>query len=316
MPLTHFFTHFFYRAQFTYIFINKNPFYLCMQQLTEEQRQQLEEKIKSMSPEQLKELQKQQCIFCQIVSGKVSSKKLYEDKKCVVVFDINPAAKGHLLLLPREHYAIMPQVPEEVLGHLFVVAKNLSQVLLKTYKVDGTNVFIANGPAAGQRAQHFMAHLIPRKGGDGILNIEEKLVDAAMVEKVKAAVEGKLRELLESKKFPGSKEEQKIIPVKEEEIFLTSHLAKRYHQKNCAFAQNIPEGSKILFSKEEAAASGKNPCTCVSGRKIPLVKEKPKRKPMQQGVISTVKVEPKQKASKQKREQQGANLDDIARLFS
>ena len=82
-----------------------------MPEPTEEQRKQWEEKIKNMSPEELQELQRQQCIFCQIISSKIPSKKIYEDSTCLAVLDINPAAKGHLLLLPKEHYAIMPQVP-------------------------------------------------------------------------------------------------------------------------------------------------------------------------------------------------------------
>ncbi|MEK6900770.1 MAG: HIT domain-containing protein, partial [Nanoarchaeota archaeon] len=107
-----------------------------------------------MSPEELMELQKKQCIFCQIVAEKVPAKKVFEDESIIAILDINPAAKGHILVLPKEHYAIMPQVPEEVIGHLFVVCKTLSNVLLKTLLVSGTNVFIANGLAAGQRAHH------------------------------------------------------------------------------------------------------------------------------------------------------------------
>ena len=172
-----------------------------MQQFTEEQQKQSQEKLKNLAPEQLKELQKQQCIFCQIIAGKSSSHKIYEDAQCMAVLDINPATKGHLLLFPKKHYAIMPQVPEDIQGHLLVIAKKLSRILLKTFKADGTNFFAANGAAAGQRAQHFLIHIIPRKGGDGILNIEEKLVSREMVSKVKTAVEGKLQELLGFKKM-------------------------------------------------------------------------------------------------------------------
>ena len=75
------------------------------EQMSEEQRKELEEKIKNMSPEELREFQKQQCIFCQIIAGKVPAKKVYEDEHCVAVLDINPAAKGHLLLIPK---IIMP----------------------------------------------------------------------------------------------------------------------------------------------------------------------------------------------------------------
>ncbi|MBS3126878.1 HIT family protein [Candidatus Woesearchaeota archaeon] len=181
----------------------------AMPQLTEEQRKQLEEKLRNMSPEELREFQKQQCIFCQIISGKVPSKKIYEDNTCLAVLDINPATKGHLLLLPKEHYTIMPQLPDKEIGHLFSVAKTLSQLLLKALKVSGTTVFIANGLAAGQRAQHFMIHLIPRKEGDGILDFQEKLVDAKMRQKVRAAIENKLNEIL------GVKKEVVNVPEKE-----------------------------------------------------------------------------------------------------
>ena len=132
------------------------------------QQQVTEEDLKNMSPEQIAELQKQNCIFCQIVQGKVSSKKIYEDDKCMAILDINPANPGHILLLTKEHYQVMPQVPDETISHLFSMVKFLSQATLKGIKAEGTNIVIANGMAAGQKAPHFMIHIIPRKEGDGL----------------------------------------------------------------------------------------------------------------------------------------------------
>lgn len=128
----------------------------------------IEQDLSNMSPEEIAELQKQQCVFCHIVSGKVASKKIYEDSRCIAILDINPANPGHILLVSKEHYQIMPQVPEDVIGHMFVVIKHLSQAALKALDVKGTNVIIANGVAAGQRAPHFMIHIIPRTDGDGL----------------------------------------------------------------------------------------------------------------------------------------------------
>ena len=128
----------------------------------------LQEKLKNMSPEELREYQKKNCIFCQIVVGNVASKKIYEDNKVIAVLDINPANPGHLLVMPKEHYAIMPLMPEDLLGHLAMVTKALSHALLKALKAEGTTIFIANGMSAGQRAQHFMLHIIPREEGDNI----------------------------------------------------------------------------------------------------------------------------------------------------
>ncbi len=166
------------------------------EKITPEQQKELEEKLKSMSPEEIMQLQKQQCIFCQIIAGKIPSKKIYEDEKVFVVLDINPAAKGHVLLLPKEHYAIMPQVPDKDLGHYFLVARSFSHVLLKTLQASGTSIFIANGLAAGQKAQHFILHIIPRKEGDGLLKAEEKIIRKDVQEKVRIAVENKLNEVL------------------------------------------------------------------------------------------------------------------------
>ena len=138
------------------------------QQMSEEQMQELQEKLKGMSPEELKEFQKKQCIFCQIISGKVQSKKVYEDGDAIAILDVNPANPGHMLIMPKEHYSIMPQMPDDEIGHIFMVAKALSNASLRALEVQGSNIIVANGVAAGQRAQHFMAHLIPRKENDGI----------------------------------------------------------------------------------------------------------------------------------------------------
>jgi histidine triad (HIT) family protein len=165
-------------------------------EMTPGQRKELEEKLKNMSPEQIAQLQKQQCIFCQIISGKVPAKKIYEDETCLAVLDIYPATKGHLLVIPKEHFAIMPQVPDTQLGHLFAVSKALSQVLLKALKVSGTSVFIANGQVAGQRAPHFMIHLVPRKDGDGLFPSEEKVINQELVSKIKVAITPALNKLL------------------------------------------------------------------------------------------------------------------------
>lgn len=185
--------------------------------LTEEQKKELQEKLKNLSPEQLLQLQKQQCIFCQIVNGKIPSKKIYEDQFCLAVLDINPAAKGHVLILPKEHYAIMPQVPDEPLAYLFAAAKKISQALLRGLKMSGTNMFIANGLAAGQKSQHFMLHLIPRKEGDKLLETEEKLVDDDTRKKVKVAVENKLNLVLGIKREVVEVEEKKSLPEKKKE---------------------------------------------------------------------------------------------------
>ncbi len=142
-----------------------------------------------MSEQPSSEDVQQQCIFCQIIGGQVPAKKVYEDDFLVAVLDINPAAPGHVLVLTKEHYAIMPQIPEEVITHLGKISKALSQVVLRTLQCEGTNIFVANGPAAGQRAQHFMLHIIPRNQNDGVgLELQEKKLPEELFEKLRQAL--------------------------------------------------------------------------------------------------------------------------------
>jgi len=141
-------------------------------------------KEQTISPEEAAAMAKQQCIFCHIAAGRVASKKIYEDDKVVCVLDINPANPGHVLIIPKEHYVIMPQLPEELLQHIGMVAKGVSLAQLKALKAQGTNIFVANGIAAGQRAQHFMMHVIPRMEKDELgLILPERMMPPADAKK-------------------------------------------------------------------------------------------------------------------------------------
>lgn len=133
--------------------------------------------------------EQQQCIFCHLASGQIPSKKVYEDDKVLAVLDINPGAPGHVLLITKEHVSIMPQMDDVLVAHVGQVAKQLSAAVLKTTQSEGTSLFVANGVVAGQRAPHFMLHIIPRKEGDGIaLQPAEKQLDEAQQKKVWAAL--------------------------------------------------------------------------------------------------------------------------------
>src|SRR3989338_4868467 len=176
------------------------------EQMNEEQLKALQEKIKQMSPEELKEFQKKQCIFCQIISGKVQSRKVYEDDKVIALLDINPANPGHVLLLTKEHYSIMPQIPDDEISHVFMAVKALSNSMLRGIDAQGTNIIVANGIAAGQRAQHFIAHVIPRKENDGVnFTLPQKTMEQDEIEstgnKLIAALQGSEKEG-EKQQFP------------------------------------------------------------------------------------------------------------------
>ena len=122
----------------------------------------------NLDPEQFLELQKQNCIFCQMSEGKVPAKTVYSDEETFAVLDINPAVKGHMLLMPKEHYAVMPQIPASLINHLSKAAKILSHAAFQSFKCKGTTVLVSNGASAGQKAPHFMIHVIPREINDGL----------------------------------------------------------------------------------------------------------------------------------------------------
>jgi len=187
---------------------------MAEQNISPEQMRALQEKIKQMSPEELKEFQKKQCIFCQIISGKVQSRKVYEDDKVVALLDINPANPGHVLLLTKEHYSIMPQIPDDEIAHVFMVAKSLSNSMLRSIDAQGTNIIVANGIAAGQRAQHFIAHVIPRKDNDGInfvlpqKTIEHEEIEAIGNKLIAALAGGEKEEENPQLKIPEAKKKE------------------------------------------------------------------------------------------------------------
>ncbi|MAE13921.1 hypothetical protein CMO92_05115 [Candidatus Woesearchaeota archaeon] len=120
----------------------------------------------NMSPEEIAELQKKNCIFCKIISGEIPAKKVYEDDMMISILDINPAAKGHLLVLPKEHIPIMPLLPQPSFVHIFGVVKQLVKAQKAAMLSSSITTFIANGAAAGQQSPHFIFHLIPREPTD------------------------------------------------------------------------------------------------------------------------------------------------------
>jgi len=182
------------------------------------ERQITEEELSNMSPEQIAELQKQNCVFCHIISGKIPSKKVYEDDICTAIIDINPASKGHVLIIPKEHFVVLPQATEEVAKHLGKISKMISMAALRALGAEGTNIFVANGAVAGQRAPHAVIHVIPRMEGYGITCFElpEREISESSVLAMQKLLASKL----------GYKVENKAAPKKELEEIDLNQLKK------------------------------------------------------------------------------------------
>lgn len=108
------------------------------------------------------------CIFCKLVGGEIPTATLYEDEDFRVILDANPAAKGHALIIPKEHYANLYELDDELAGKVLVLAKKMITKLTDILGCDGYNIVQNNGEAAGQTVFHFHMHLIPRFKDDGV----------------------------------------------------------------------------------------------------------------------------------------------------
>lgn len=108
------------------------------------------------------------CIFCKILNGDIPSAKLYEDEDFAIILDVGPASLGHALIIPKEHYANVFEMPEELLLKCMKLAKIWGEKLMKGLGADGLNLVQNNGLAAGQTVFHYHLHLIPRYDGDSV----------------------------------------------------------------------------------------------------------------------------------------------------
>jgi len=197
-----------------------------------------------------------------------------------------------VLVMPKEHYSIMPQVPEAVLKHLFVVVKKLSQVALKTLGARGTNIMVQNGIAAGQKAQHFMVHMIPRKENDGLnLILEKKEMSDNDYNVIKGRIKKRVNELFgikeevkEAKEEKNPVEEKKAEMKKEADDAPTGERKKDISPKN----EEIKNVNKQVDELNKEIKE-------LEGKAVPKVKED-----------EDDEVDGKE---------EGVNLDDISRLL-
>lgn len=113
-------------------------------------------------------MKNENCIFCKIAAGEIPSATLYEDEDFRVILDLNPASKGHALIIPKEHYANLYELDDEIAAKVLVLAKKMVTKLTDILGCDGYNIVQNNGELAGQSVLHYHMHLIPRYAGDTV----------------------------------------------------------------------------------------------------------------------------------------------------
>ena len=106
------------------------------------------------------------CIFCQIVAGEAPATIVDSDERTLAFMDINPATRGHALVVTREHYRDLGEIPAEELAACAVAARRLAERARERLGADGVNLLNAHGRAAWQTVPHFHFHVIPRYEDD------------------------------------------------------------------------------------------------------------------------------------------------------
>src|SRR3989338_6701459 len=152
-----------------------------------------------------------ECVICGIVEGKTASKTVYEDSEVLGFLDYNGAVLGHAYIVPKKHYPIFEQVPDEVVSSVFKAANKISGALFDAMGAQGTNIFVSNGVSAGQSVAHFTVNVIPRKEGDNV-NLEWKPIQLS--EEERSTAELKIKEV--TKDRGAEKQEEKYAPEKKE----------------------------------------------------------------------------------------------------
>jgi len=110
------------------------------------------------------------CVFCDIIAGKAPASMVYEDDIVAAFLTIGPVNPGHLLVIPKAHYALLAEMNEEIGMHLFKISMKMAQALrLSGVRCEGINLFLADGEAAFQEVRHVHMHVFPRFRGDNFI---------------------------------------------------------------------------------------------------------------------------------------------------
>ena len=114
------------------------------------------------------------CIFCDIIDGKIPSKKVYEDDEIIAILDISQTTKGHTLVIPKKHYDNFLLMPNDEFKSLMSKAQEISKTLIEKLNAKGCNILINTNEVAGQTVMHTHVHIIPRYDVSDSISIKFK----------------------------------------------------------------------------------------------------------------------------------------------
>ncbi|HUU85038.1 MAG TPA: HIT family protein [Phycisphaerae bacterium] len=108
------------------------------------------------------------CIFCKIAAGQIPARVVMQGPAWMAFLDVAPLSEGHVLVIPKDHYVRLHELPAEVAADMCAHLPSLGRAVLEATGAAGYNILQNNGRAAGQEVQHVHFHVIPRQEGDGL----------------------------------------------------------------------------------------------------------------------------------------------------
>lgn len=105
------------------------------------------------------------CIFCRIIAGRAEAHRVLEDQHTLAFMDLFPAAEGHALVIPKQHFVTLFDIDDEYVSAVARSARRVAAAMRAAWAPDGLTASQANGRAAGQTVGHYHVHLIPRMEG-------------------------------------------------------------------------------------------------------------------------------------------------------
>lgn len=135
------------------------------------------------------------CVFCKIIKGALPASVVYEDETTLAIMDINPINKGHVLIMPKKHYASLREMPEQEANHLMSVVAKVEKAVweLEDIACTGTNILQNNGRHAWQDVFHVHFHVIPRFEGDGFkIKFQAGKPEREVLDQMAGAISNKL----------------------------------------------------------------------------------------------------------------------------
>ena len=168
------------------------------------------------------------CDICKILENKTAFKFIYEDDLCFAILHESPAIQGHVIVIPKKHVAILEELDDNVVEHLYIISNKISTAIFDTLGAHGTNIIINNGTAAGQELPHVVINILPRKENDNIkLEWQPKQVSDAELKTTQSMINSYSDNIFSGKDIlPDIKIKQEVRIDKEEENYLVKGLKR------------------------------------------------------------------------------------------